>query len=228
MDSFQKQLERLMSLNPDTELHFDDGVLPANSNVLSFFSSVLHSAIEAHSEGDKDISTIVIPMKGVTMAQWLKVAPFWHPVEPAAVVHTWADAELLLRIGSRFDLRPALDKATEFLAVNVNTLTVSSSGSSSADLSLWKWLQLADELRLSSSIPALVNRAVTIDRAGCSARMNIKGLSSTTLQQLVCTLVRVPPTPFIGQQVPRSCSESSSARQVVCLKCTSCCTVHTS
>ena len=128
MDSLQKQLERLMNLNPDTELHFDDGVLPANSNVLSFFSSVLHSAIEAHSEGDKDISTLVIPMKGVTMAQWLKVAPFWHPVEPAAVVHIWADAELLLRIGSRFDLRPALDKASEFLAVNVNTLTVSSSG----------------------------------------------------------------------------------------------------
>jgi hypothetical protein len=194
MDSVQKQVECLMRLNPDTELQFDDGSLPANSNMLSFFSSVLRGAVQAPSAGgsSNSSSTIVIPMKGLTKVQWLEVAPFWHPVGPAAVVKTWAEAELLLRVGSRFDLRPALDKASEFLTANVDKLTVTSSnptGSSTAGKSLWKWLQLADELRLSGSLPTLVKRAVDVDWDGCSKIENIQGLSAATLQQLVMTLV---------------------------------------
>jgi vacuolar-type H+-ATPase catalytic subunit A/Vma1 len=63
MDSVQQQLqvemqvEMLMSLNADTELRFDDGVLRKNSNVLSFSSSVLRSAIEAHLARDANSST---------------------------------------------------------------------------------------------------------------------------------------------------------------------------
>jgi hypothetical protein len=208
MDSVQKQVESLMSLNPDTELQFDDGILPANSNVLCFFSSVLRGAIEAHSAGGSDSSTIVIPMNGLSKGQWLEVAPFWHPVEPAAVVETWAEAKLLLRVGSRFELRPALDKASEFLTANVDKLTVTSStgstnSSSSSEMSLWKWLQLADELRLSSCLPALVNRVVSVDRDGCSILANTQGLSAATLQQLVATLVTGSPVPSSQKRCSR-------------------------
>lgn len=112
METGEQQVERLMSLNADTELRFDDGALPANSNVLSLFSSVLHGAIEAHSGDDNSnhsstSSPIVIQMQGLTKAQWLKVAQCWLPVQPAAAVRYWARAELLLRVGSRFDMRPA-------------------------------------------------------------------------------------------------------------------------
>jgi hypothetical protein len=41
-------------------------------------------------------TTIVIPMEGLAKQQWLAVAPFWHPIHPAAVVDTWDEAELLL------------------------------------------------------------------------------------------------------------------------------------
>lgn len=86
MGSVEQQVEMLMSLNADTELLFDDGVLKANSNVLSFFSRVLRNAIEAHSARDANSSnstTIVIPMEGVIKKQWLAVAPFWHPYQPS-------------------------------------------------------------------------------------------------------------------------------------------------
>ena len=53
-------------------------------------------------------------MEGLTTKQWLHVAPLWQPV--TAVVETWDQLELALEIGSRYDLRPALDQANDFLA----------------------------------------------------------------------------------------------------------------
>jgi hypothetical protein len=284
MESVEQQVERLMSLNADTELRFDDGDLEANSKVLS---SVLRNAVEAHTAGDVNSSartsnssstTIMIPIEGVTKQQWLAVAPFWHPVTPAPVVKTWAEAELLLRIGSRFELHPALDKARDYLLANLDKLTPSSSssasgsasafgatstftpaggtspmpaglsapaaapatsgfgqpaaglafgqpaaglafgapaaapataafgqpaappgttrrwrctkgvGSSMADSCVWKWLLLGDELCLSSCIPALIKKAVAIDRPGCRSLTNTQGLSAPVLQQLVAEL----------------------------------------
>jgi hypothetical protein len=89
-----------MNRDADTELHFDDGVIYGNATVLSFFSSVLRGAIEAHSAGRKSSSscscssnsTIVIPMEGLTTKQWLHVAPLWQPV--TAVVETWGSAHV--------------------------------------------------------------------------------------------------------------------------------------
>ena len=227
MDSVDLQLEDLLRLNADTELRFDDGgALPANVYVLSFFSSVLRGAVEAHSGADTDSrcgsSTIVIPMDGVTKAQWLAVAPFWHPVEPALVMKEWEQLELVLRIGSRFDLRPALDRASDFLAANIHKLTVDSikptisthtsgrhltpqealyqqlrSRASSSTITvqnekgLWKWLRLADELRLTTCLPALVQRAVAIDTelsSGCRVIANTQGLSAATLQRMLAEL----------------------------------------
>jgi hypothetical protein len=232
-----------MSLNADTELRFDDGDLEANSKVLSFFISVLCNAVEAHSAGDVNSSTstsnssstnIVIPMEGVTKQQWLAVAPFWHPVNPAPVIKTWAEAELLLRIGSRFELHPALDKARDYLTANMDKLTPSplfggtsvfgststssfnpfgapagstvtftlgtpapatscfgassSAGRPMADSCVWKWLLIADELCLSSCIPALIEKAIAIDRPGCRSLTNTQGLSAPVLQQLIAEL----------------------------------------
>ena len=196
-----------MALNADTELRFDDGVLPANSNVLTFFSRVLRNAVEA---GDRPLastdsaesnssSTIVIPMQGLTKSQWLLAAPFWHPVDPTPTVQSWQEAEELLKIGSRFDLRPVLDKASDFIAANVSQLTATTTSSSatsngsndSTDMCVWKWLLLADELRLRSSLPALINRTVEIDRVSCSIPANIQPLSAATLQGLVIALAAV-------------------------------------
>jgi hypothetical protein len=126
-----------------------------------------------------------------------------------------------------------LDKARKFLTFNVDKLTVTSSNSSSAAVghsntntnsntnssnsssiagkSLWKWLQLADELRLSSSIPVLVNRAVTVDRAGCSNAANTKGLSAT-LQQLVSALATLaPPVLAVNPVAPAGCIRAHPA-----------------
>ena len=117
-----------MRLNADTELRFDGGgVLPANSYVLSFFSSVLRGATEAQSAADSNSSTIVTPMNGVTKAQWLAVAPFWYPIKPPAVVKTFKELDLVLTIGSRFDLQPALDRASDYLTANAIELEASDS-----------------------------------------------------------------------------------------------------
>lgn len=221
MQTVQQQLEALMGLNADTELRFDDGVLPANSYVLSFFSSVLRNAVEAQQAADQEegsSSSISIPMAGITKAQWLQAAPFWHPVEPAPAVQ-WDNLELLLKIGSRFDLRLVLFQASEFLAANVKELhaplgpsfesstphsaswtgsigdgafdepcSVVLTGSAAVpDLSVWKWLRLADELRL-GCMPAHVTQAVAVDRAGCSNLANTQGLSAATLQRMVAAL----------------------------------------
>lgn len=233
MDSVEQQLKELMSIDADTELRFDDGILPANSTVLSFFSSVLRAAIESHSAGgtkSSSSSTIVIPMQGLTVQQWLAVAPFWHPVEPAAVVKTWAQAELLLRVGSWFDLRPVMPKAVKFLAANVGKLTApskpsgaaSGSSSDSNDASVWKWLLLADELHLTTCIPALVKRAVLVDRAGCSELAIIQGLSTGTMQKLVAELAVIP----LGLQVQMKCNILGAAdvsiSHTVCTHCEGC------
>ena len=104
----------------------------------------------------------------------------------------------MLRIGSRFDLLPVLQKAGDFLRSNMHQLQPASSSSSSTstnnkNLCIWKWLLLADELRLSSSLPALINRAVEIDREGCKDTANTPGQGlkdksiSNSPQAMPCT-----------------------------------------
>jgi hypothetical protein len=253
MDSLQQQLEDLMSIDADTELRFDDGVIQANSTLLSVYSSVLRAAVAAEHNsagGNKSSSTIVMPMPGLTKQQWLDVAPFWHPVEPAAVITTWTETELLLRIGSRFNIRPVMQKAAcllstvDFLAANVDKLAApskpsstaagaaaliaveagsSSSSSDSNDASVWKWLLLADELQLTTCIPALVKTAVLVDRASCSTLAIIQGLSTSTMQKLVAELAVIP----LGLQVQMGCICLPGNRLVpkahtVCAQCEGC------
>jgi hypothetical protein len=212
MDSLQQQVERLMSLNADTELRFDDGVLKSNSNVMSVFSSVLCNAIEAHSAGDDNNNnsssstnscnsgTIVIPMDGVTKEQWLNVAPFWHPLKQSPVVKSCDEAELLLDIGSRFELHPVVENACAYVTANADGLfgaryfKFENVDHDISPGSVWKSLLKADGLHLTSCIPALVKRATAIDRPGCSNLANIQELSAPILQQLVVELAPVPPS----------------------------------
>jgi len=222
MESVQHQLERLMQVCADAELHFDDGVLPANSTMLSVFSNVLCDAVEVHTSapaGDNlprgsstTSKTMVLPMQGLLKAQWLQAAPFWYPVDPAPIVQTWQEVELLLRIASQFDLRPVLQKAGDFLAANVGQLKAtnssSSSSSSSKDLCIWTWLLLADELRLSSSLPALISGAVEVDLAGCSNLDNTQGLSAGTLQRLLAAAATVA-LPSGKENTARYCTSST-------------------
>jgi hypothetical protein len=107
MGALQQQLDDLMSFRSDTELQFEDGTVEACSAVLAFFSSVLRGAVEAHTaapstNNSSSSAKIVVPAEGVSKQEWLQVAPFWHPVKPAAVVtdHLSApgeQAELLLK-----------------------------------------------------------------------------------------------------------------------------------
>ena len=226
-----------MALNADTELRFDDVVLPANSAVLSMFSSVLRGAIEshmsAHSSSKKPPTTtsssssgttkaIVVPMEGVTKAQWLHAAAFWHRVNPAPTVESWQEAEELLRIGSRFDLIPVLQKAGDFLAANLNQLT--NTITSRYDLCIWKWLLLADEVCLSSCLPALINRAVEIDRAGCSNLDNLQGLSAATLSQLVVAVAEALPLSGTARYycTSRQCRASGRQQFTLSWRCKRC------
>lgn len=246
MESVQQQLERLMTVCADAELRFDDGVLSANSGMLSVFSSVLRDAVEVHTSArgaavgklppSTTSKTVVLPMQGLTKAQWLQAALFWYPVEPAPVVQYWQEVELLLRIGSRFDLRPLLQKAGDFLAANVGQLTAANSSSSNLDLRIWKWLLLADELHLTSSLPALINRAVDIDLAGCRNLGNTQGMSAATLQRLLAAAAAVVTTategtvPFRGT-APMYCTSQTCQRGWVraqltpCWQCPDCSTV---
>lgn len=85
MDALQQQLEELMSFRADTELQFEDGTVEANSTILSFFSSVLRGAVEAHTaaaaKGSETTKTrLVIPIDGVSREEWMQVkaSRFWR------------------------------------------------------------------------------------------------------------------------------------------------------
>jgi len=242
MESVQQQLARLMTVCADAELRFDDGVLPANSGMLSVFSSVLRDAVEVHTSAPSECNlapsssttskTIVLPIQGLTKAQWLQASLFWYPVDPAPVVQTWQEVELLLRVGSRFDLRPVLQKAGNFLTAHVGQLTAANSSSSTStssnDLRIWTWLLLADELRLTSSLPALIKRAVDVDLAGCSNLDNTRGLSAGTLQRQLAAAVpavsRGPTTMYCTS--PMCLGLSNRAQLSSCWKCPHCSTAY--
>jgi hypothetical protein len=199
MDALQQQLEDLMSFRSDTELQFEDGTLEASSTVLAFFSSVLRGAVEAHSAatgtGNSAVASscsgakqqekkIVIPVEGVSKQEWLQVAPFWYPVKPAAVVADWEQAELLLKVGSMFDLQPVLQAADAFIAANASKHLTGKQ----PEAAIWKWVVLADKSCLRDSVPVLSKLAVFLDRAGCSAADKLQSLSAVTLREFVRVL----------------------------------------
>jgi hypothetical protein len=119
-------------------------------------------------------------------------------------ISTCFQLELALQIGSRYDLRPALDQANDFLAANVKQLSRSCDVCylpiKNEKLSVWRWLQLADK-HVMSCLTAVVRRAVEADRAGCSNPANIGELSAPTLKKLVTALV---PGPCVVYKSPMS------------------------
>lgn len=178
-----------MSFRADTVLKFEDGELQCNSTILGLFSSVLRGAVEAHTAGgssnsNKKPDSLQIPVEGVTKQEWLTVAAFWYPVKKAAVVRDWEQAELLLRVGSMFDLAPVLQKADAFITANVDKLVKESGGPKS----IWKWFILADKCCLQDSLPVLAKQAVFLGRPACSNAANLQALSAAGLRELVTVL----------------------------------------
>jgi hypothetical protein len=82
-----------------------------------------------------------------------------------------------LRVGTQFDMPLLVHKVGRYL--NVKSTSTSS---------LWHWIRLADKGDL-SVLPALVSRAVEVDRVGCGASDDLLGLSNAALMLLVKGLV---------------------------------------
>jgi len=209
-------LDDLIAFGADVELQFSDGTLMANSTALSLFSSVLRGAVEAnagkvsgnssgtpnssssrpHKQRKKDNS---IPMEGVKKEEWLQVAAFWYPVVPAPTIESWQQAELLLRVGSQFDLQLVLHKVDLYLREHANELTAGayaggfafagSSASAPETQTVWKWLQLADKSGLTECLAALGARAAEVDWRACGSDENLQGLSIAAMKELIKAMV---------------------------------------
>lgn len=126
----------------------------------------------------------MIPIEGVSREEWLEVAPFWHPVKQPAVVKNWEQAELLLKVGSKYDLQPVLHAADAYITANVGKLK----NQPWNDVHIWKWVVLADQSCLQTCLPLLAKQAVMVDRVGCSEAGNLQSLSAPTLRQLLTVL----------------------------------------
>lgn len=128
------------------------------------------------------------------------MAAFWYPVVPAPTVESWQQAELLLRVGSQFDLQLVLHKVDLYLRDHANDLTASeaiprgtavavANTGDEAPESVWKWLQLADRSGLTVCLAALADRAAQVDWQACSKDENLQGLSPAAMRQLVKAMV---------------------------------------
>lgn len=177
--SGSSMLEDLIALNADVKLSFDDGsTLAVNSAFISVHSRVLRGAVEA---------TGSIPIAGVSKEEWLQVAAFWYPVVPSPVIKTWEQAELLLTVGSKFDIQLVLHKVDLYLRSRAAVMV---SGPDSSINSVWQWMGLADKAGLTVCLPKLADKAVSVDRAGCENREGLEGLSSAVLLEMVMALSR--------------------------------------
>lgn len=91
-------------------------------------------------------------------------------------------------MGSKYDLKPVLQRADRYLIKHVQELTAANSANPGR--SVWNFLQLADKACLQKSVGVLARRAVVVDRALCGSLC--KGLSAAALQELVAALAMAP------------------------------------
>jgi hypothetical protein len=120
-------LQQMMEFCFDVDLRFTNGTLPAGKAHLGMISSVLRGAIEAHNSNSSS-SRLQIGMDGVSTKQWMQLARFLYPVPAPAEVQGWQEAELLLRVGARFEM-PLLMQAADCYMVRHTSELVSSEGS---------------------------------------------------------------------------------------------------
>lgn len=147
-------------------------------------------------------------------AYWLQAAPYWHPVSSVPALQTWEQVEVLLKVGSRFDLQPVLQKADSYITANCSQLLKQAGGPTY----IWKWIQLADKSCLQGSLPVLASRVVELDRASCSEAENMQGLSALFLQKLVAVLCASKVT------LPCTCCHNQPRVHTITLthRCTQC------
>jgi hypothetical protein len=169
----------LIALNADVKLCFDDGsTLDVNSAFISVHSSVLRGAVEA---------TGSIPIAGVSKEEWLEAAAFWYPVVPSPEISCRDQAELLLKVGSKFDIQLVLHKVDLYLKPRARLMQ---SGADTDPASIWRWIRLAETAGLTVCLSKLADRAVAVDRAGCEDRQKLDGLSKGMLMEIVMALSR--------------------------------------
>jgi hypothetical protein len=105
-------LSDLLTVGCDIELKFEDGTMPANSGALRLMSSVFNNALDAQHcqapiketkasacSAPTTASKTNIPLPGITLEQWLRIAEFLYPVVPSPNIEDWAEAEYLLEVG---------------------------------------------------------------------------------------------------------------------------------
>lgn len=209
-----QKVEDLLAMDADVQLTFSDGTLMANSTMLRMTSPVLRNALEAHTAGAAGLhllssssnnnkgnrsstslstssttttsnSTATIPIEGVTKEDWLKAAAFVYPVVRPAKVTGLSQAELLIRVGSKFDMPLVLHRVDEHLAEAAKDDMICLPNN------IWKFLHLADEAGLKLCIPELTDRAVRVDASSCASAEHKQRLSHTALEHLVDSLVKL-------------------------------------
>ncbi|WIA23140.1 hypothetical protein OEZ86_010038 [Tetradesmus obliquus] len=179
--STNEQLLELLSLGTDVQLLFEDEAVPGHAQTLSMWSKVLSNALEAGNCSSSSSASllnynskpasgpITIPMDGTSKNDWLTAVSFIYPVVPQALV-TWDNLEMstascvgcygscqvLLAIGSKYDMPALLSRAATFLESNKNVLN-SKPGSLQF---VWKWIPLADAAGLSEVAQACIDSAV--------------------------------------------------------------------
>jgi hypothetical protein len=89
------------------------------------------------------------------------VAAFWYPVVPSPVIKTWEQAELLLTVGSKFDIQLVLHKVDLYLKSRAALMV---SGPDSNFNSVWQWMGLDGQTRqaLLSAYPSWLTKQCSL------------------------------------------------------------------
>jgi hypothetical protein len=116
------QLDNLLSFGCDVELRLNDGTMPASSVAVRMINNVFGNALDAEvgsstpdhadvecaqcccssSSSSNAASPTILPLPGMTKAQWRRVAAFVYPVAPAPQIRDWGEAGYLLSVSMRF------------------------------------------------------------------------------------------------------------------------------
>jgi len=173
----------------------------ASAATLGMLGSVLRGALEVDTAANAAAASSsvtstpsdscrapVIPMKGTTKSQWMQVAAFLYPVVPSPEITSWKQLELLLEVGSRYDLQLVLHKVDLYLCAKARTM----SADVASEECVWSWLWKADKAGPTMCLEAVARRAVAVDRSGCGKAENQQGLSPAALKALVNALTPVP------------------------------------
>ena len=190
----------LLRDGPDLELKFDDGsTLQGHASLLSLASGVLKAAIElgegstaamgaSNSKAASNACLITITLTGTSKEDWLEAMKFVYPVSPTPTV-SFDNLELLMVIGSKYDMPSLLSRANTFLIQHTQQLVHAPKDS---PLAIWKWLKLTDQACLEEACEACVAKLLELPASGMPVgAQELLRLSPITLRLLVAEMSKV-------------------------------------